>query len=960
MPRNITVTFADGSTHVYQNAPDNVTPDQVSARAARDFGKPVKSLDGGRGAAPAQPAAAPQRKVSAIQGPKPAPADPKVQAYAMERYKQARQIVVRNMAGRSPEEQQRALNRFDTDPRVQPLRQMAGMPTLQTRQQAIQEAGRKAAQKGPRTYGAALTAGISRSLFGLPERAAAGWLYYTGQSGNLDYGETLDAVRAKTDAQMEMAPKTALVGQIGGSMVGGGVAGRTVGRLGGRLAASSVPAAAKAGNVLQTVVTLKKGQRLANAGKIVLAGGAAGGAQAAGEGKNVVTGAAEGAGGAAVLGTGFKAAQILTRPLRDVLRTSSAGRILSRLTTATKDQLEAKAAAYRDATGAEPTVFELLPLADRNKILGHAIVGRDSVVEATSGAIRKRAANLGPEMSAKARQVLEPARSAARVKLVDDLATARGGQNAPEDLALANRAMNSPTDMAEFRDVEARAIMAPHDNTPVAKDFEELIPQTPENVRGTIVMKEADPAVSAAIRSAAPGGFRKGNQGVTAGDISDMIQTLRGDLSKGGIEGRTAQRAIDHLEGELAARAPDAAAAHAQMTDAYAARSRMMEGLQEGNATRLRDTVQIGTSRSQARKVRNAYDTPEGATGRNLGQGNRVITDLGGSPEEALRSTVKMSRNSIGRELGQNVGTDESAKIMAAAHAQDESAQALAAASNKAQSGSGNTADPEMLVQAIAGLHPSSFITTKAGAMRKLLDMTYIPENRARTIVDMIFSQDPAMTRKALDAIRNEPNGAAFMQYLAGVTGNLAASSGVPDTGGSSADTPAPSVEADLQAGDAENPDETSQEPGEEGASPYDQMLQTVYETEDPDLLDLIDRVSGQESGGQQFDENGNPLASSKGAIGVMQVMPGTAPEAAKLAGLPWDENAYYHDASYNKLLGIAYLSDLLRRYDGDVEKALAAYNAGPGRLEDATSSGNPNWLAAMPAETQDYVARIS
>ena len=168
MPRNITVTFADGSTHVYQNAPDNVTPDQVSARAARDFGKPVKSLDGGRGAAPAQPAAAPQRKVSAIQGPKPAPADPKVQAYAMERYKQARQIVVRNMAGRSPEEQQRALNRFDTDPRVQPLRQMAGMPTLQTRQQAIQEAGRKAAQKVRAPTGRRSRPGFRAACLGFP------------------------------------------------------------------------------------------------------------------------------------------------------------------------------------------------------------------------------------------------------------------------------------------------------------------------------------------------------------------------------------------------------------------------------------------------------------------------------------------------------------------------------------------------------------------------------------------------------------------------------------------------------------------------------------------------------------------------------------------------------------------------------------------------------------------------
>lgn len=57
MPRNITVTFADGSTHVYLGAPDNISPDQVSARAAKEFGKPVKSLDGGRSqqALPAPP-----------------------------------------------------------------------------------------------------------------------------------------------------------------------------------------------------------------------------------------------------------------------------------------------------------------------------------------------------------------------------------------------------------------------------------------------------------------------------------------------------------------------------------------------------------------------------------------------------------------------------------------------------------------------------------------------------------------------------------------------------------------------------------------------------------------------------------------------------------------------------------------------------------------------------------------
>jgi hypothetical protein len=53
MPRNITITFEDGSTHVYQNAPDTVTPEQVTQRAQQEFGKTIKALDGGRAAAPA-------------------------------------------------------------------------------------------------------------------------------------------------------------------------------------------------------------------------------------------------------------------------------------------------------------------------------------------------------------------------------------------------------------------------------------------------------------------------------------------------------------------------------------------------------------------------------------------------------------------------------------------------------------------------------------------------------------------------------------------------------------------------------------------------------------------------------------------------------------------------------------------------------------------------------------------
>ena len=57
MARDVTVTFGDGSSHVYQNAPDDITPGDIQARAEKDFGKSVTALDGGRKTA--APTAAP-------------------------------------------------------------------------------------------------------------------------------------------------------------------------------------------------------------------------------------------------------------------------------------------------------------------------------------------------------------------------------------------------------------------------------------------------------------------------------------------------------------------------------------------------------------------------------------------------------------------------------------------------------------------------------------------------------------------------------------------------------------------------------------------------------------------------------------------------------------------------------------------------------------------------------------
>ena len=151
---------------------------------------------------------------------------------------------------------------------------------------------------------------------------------------------------------------------------------------------------------------------------------------------------------------------------------------------------------------------------------------------------------------------------------------------------------------------------------------------------------------------------------------------------------------------------------------------------------------------------------------------------------------------------------------------------------------------------------------------------------------------------------------------------------------------------------------------GEHGLEGFERIGYPTVETHAGANWTMVHAIARQES---EFDRN---RVSHAGARGMMQLMPGTAREEAGKIGVRYMSANLTESPSYNIRLGDAHFARLMDRYGGAYPLAIAAYNAGPGRVNEwLRLNGDPRtgavdwvtWIEQIPSnfETRYYVMRV-
>lgn len=126
----------------------------------------------------------------------------------------------------------------------------------------------------------------------------------------------------------------------------------------------------------------------------------------------------------------------------------------------------------------------------------------------------------------------------------------------------------------------------------------------------------------------------------------------------------------------------------------------------------------------------------------------------------------------------------------------------------------------------------------------------------------------------------------------------------------------------------------------------------------------MIHAIIRQESAFDQY------AVSRSGALGLMQLMPATAQETAQRNGLGHKKDWLTTNTEHNITLGALYIAQMLNQFGGNKTLAIAAYNAGPGRVNGwIRQFGDPrspdidegDWIETIPVyETRNYVQRVT
>jgi hypothetical protein len=138
--------------------------------------------------------------------------------------------------------------------------------------------------------------------------------------------------------------------------------------------------------------------------------------------------------------------------------------------------------------------------------------------------------------------------------------------------------------------------------------------------------------------------------------------------------------------------------------------------------------------------------------------------------------------------------------------------------------------------------------------------------------------------------------------------------------------------------------------------------IKSFFGLDEPEQYGQSARVSGASGamddllyGIMMTESGGNPLAYNvSGATGAFQLMPGTARDLGLRVDSQVDERL---DPSKSRAAASVYIRQLLKRYNGNVDNALRAYNWGMGNVDKWIANGSD--LSQLPKETRDYTGKV-